>query len=69
MYCAKFISVINFKCYMNIKDDLKTEGSVQWVLESYDVFTFIDSFYIENKVMQFFIIIIIIIVVRIFSLF
>lgn len=54
---------------MNIKDDLKTEGSVQWVLESYDVLTFIDSFYIENKVMQFFIIIIIIIVVRIFSLF
>lgn len=51
---------------MNIKDDLKTEGSVQWVLESYDVLTFIDSFYIENKVMQFFIIII---VVRIFSLF
>lgn len=29
MYCVKFISVINFKCYMNIKDDLKIEGSVQ----------------------------------------
>lgn len=62
MYCAKFISVTNFKFYMNIKDDLKTEGSAQWVLESYDVFTSIESFYIENKVMQFFIIIIIIIV-------